>query len=170
MTPRLRKLALTAHITSTVGWIGSVVCFLVLAITGLTSNVSEMVRSAYLAMDLISRLVIVPLCFISLVTGIVQSLGTKWGLFKHYWILIKFIITTLSTIALLIHTQPISYMAGVATDNAISSAVLRVQIQLVVAPGAALLALLITTVLAVYKPKGLTPYGWKKQYQQRTGS
>ena len=29
--------------------------------------------------------------------------------------------------------------------------------------GGGLLALLVTTVLAVYKPQGLTPYGWRKQ-------
>lgn len=167
MTPRLRKLALTAHVTSSVGWIGSVVCFLVLAITGLISDAPEMVHAVYLSMELIARFVIVPLCFASLVTGIVQSLGTKWGLFRHYWILIKFIITILSTIALLVHRQPISYMAEVATDNAISNADLHLQIQLIVAPSLALLALLITTALAVYKPRGLTPYGWRKQYQHR---
>ena len=166
MTPRLRKMALTAHVTSSVGWIGSVVCFLALAITGLTSHDLERIRSAYLSMELIARFVIVPLCFTSLVTGIVQSLGTKWGLFRHYWILIKFIITILSTIALLVHLQPISLMADVAK---ITNADLRVQIQLVVAPSAALVALLTTTVLAVYKPRGLTTYGLRKQYQQRTG-
>lgn len=36
--PRLRKFALTAHITSSVGWLGAVVCFLALSIVGLASD------------------------------------------------------------------------------------------------------------------------------------
>jgi hypothetical protein len=36
MTPRLRKFALTAHVTSSVGWLGAVAAFLALAVAGLT--------------------------------------------------------------------------------------------------------------------------------------
>jgi hypothetical protein len=167
MTPRLRKFALTAHITSTIGWLGAVACFLALAVTGLTSQDPQTLRGAYLAMELTTRNVIVPLCLASLLTGLVQALGTKWGLFRHYWILIKFLITILSTIVLFVHLQPISYLAAKTT---LSSADLQVQIQLVVAPGAALLALLVATTLAVYKPRGITRYEWRKQNEKRTGS
>ncbi|MGG1556145.1 hypothetical protein [Paenibacillus ferrarius] len=52
----------------------------------------------------------------------------------------------------------------------LSSSDLRVQIQLVVAAGAALLVLLVATTLAVYKPRGLTRYGWRKQHEQRKES
>lgn len=38
MTPALRKLNLTAHITSSVGWLGAVASFLALSIAGLTST------------------------------------------------------------------------------------------------------------------------------------
>jgi hypothetical protein len=31
----------------------------------------------------------------------------------------------------------------------------------------ALLVLLVATTLAVYKPRGMTPYGWRKQHEQR---
>lgn len=58
-----------------------------------------MVRAAYLAMDLTGRFVIVPLSLGSLLTGRVQSLGTTWGLFRHYWVLMKFQITILATVA-----------------------------------------------------------------------
>ena len=33
--------------------------------------------------------------------------------------------------------------------------------------GAALLLLLVVTTLAVYKPRGMTPYGWRKQHEER---
>ncbi|MGQ0601880.1 MAG: hypothetical protein ACT4QE_09320 [Anaerolineales bacterium] len=171
MTPRLRKFVLTAHVTFAVGWLGAVAAFLALAIAGLTSQDAQMVRAAYLAMELIARFVIVPLSFAPLLTGPVLSLGTPWGLFRHYWILAKLLITILSTIILLVHMQPISLLAGAAAKTTLLSADIReMQIQMVVAAGAALLALLVATTLAVYKPRGMTPYGWRKQYEQRTVS
>jgi len=33
--------------------------------------------------------------------------------------------------------------------------------------GGGLLVLLVITVLNMYKPRGLTPYGWRKQYEER---
>ena len=169
MTPGLRKFVLTAHVTLAVGWLGAVAAFLVLAIAGLTSQDAQTVRAAYLAMELIARFVIVPLSFAPLLTGPVLSLGTPWGLFRHYWILVKLLITILSTIILLVHTQPISLLAGAAAKTTLFSADLhRMQVQMVVASAAGLLALLVATVLGVYKPRGMTPYGWRKQQEQRT--
>jgi hypothetical protein len=55
MRPRLRKFALTAHVTSSVGWLGAVAGFLALAVAGLTSQDAQMVRAAYLAMDLTAQ-------------------------------------------------------------------------------------------------------------------
>ena len=171
MSPRLRKFVLTAHVTFAVGWLGAVAAFLVLAIAGLTSQDAQMVRSAYLAMELITRFVIVPLSFAPLLTGPVLSLFTPWGLFRHYWILAKLLITILSTIILLVHTQPISLLADAAARTTVFSADLRgLQVQMVFSSGAGLLALLVATTLAVYKPRGMTPYGWRKQYEQHTVS
>jgi hypothetical protein len=171
MTTGLRKFVLTAHVTFAVGWLGAVAAFLALAIAGLTSEDAQMVRSTYLAMELIARFVIVPLSFAPLLTGPVLSLGTPWGLFRHYWILAKLLITILSTIIMQLHMQPISLLAGAAAKTTLDSADLHsMQVQMVVASAAALLALLVTTTLAVYKPRGMTPYGWRKQYEQRTVS
>jgi len=168
MSPRLRKLVLTMHITASVGWIGADAGFLALAVAGLTSPEAQLVRATYLAMGLIAWFVIIPLSLASLLTGLVLSLGTKWGLFRHYWVLVKFLIASFATTVLLVHTQPIGLLAGAAAETTLSSADLREpRLQLVVAAGAGLLVLLVNTTLAVYKPRGLTPYGWRKQQEQR---
>ena len=122
MTPGLRKFALTAHVTSSVGWLGAVAGFLALAVAGLTSQDAQTVRAAYLAMELTGWFVIVPLSLASLLTGLVQSLGTKWGLFRHYWVLVKLLLTIFATIVLLLHMQTVSYLAGVAAETTLSSA------------------------------------------------
>jgi hypothetical protein len=97
------------------------------------------------------------------------SLSTQWGLFRHYWVLVKFVLTILATFLLLLHTRPIGILAGLARETTISSAdVSRLQIQLVGDAGAALLALLVNVTLSVYKPQGLTPYGWRKQHEPRS--
>ena len=171
MKPNLRKFVRTAHVIFTVGWLGTVVAFLALAIVGLTSPDNQTVRAAYLAMELITRYVIIPLSIAPLLlTGPILSLGTPWGLFRHYWILVKLVINILSTLILLVHMQPISYLARVAAEGTLSSADRGVQIQLVVAASAGLVALLVATALAVYKPRGMTAYGWRKQYEERIES
>jgi hypothetical protein len=167
MTAPVRKLLLTTHITSSVGWLGAVVVFLALAIAGLASPDGREVRAAYLAMELITWSVIVPLCVASLATGVVESLGTPWGLFRHYWVLLKLLLTLLSTLFLLMHTRPIHYAANIAAEMTSSGPGLgRLGLQLAVDAGAAILVLLVMTVLAVYKPRGVTPYGRRQQSEQ----
>ncbi len=87
MNSSLRKLSLTAHVAFSVGWLGAVARFLVLSIAGITSRNAEIVRSSYVSMNLIGQFIIVPLSFAALLSGIVQSLGTHWGLVRHYWVL-----------------------------------------------------------------------------------
>ena len=169
MTPRVRKLALTTHVTSSVGWLGAVAAFLALAIAGLTSQDAQMVRAAYLAMHMTTWFVIVPLSFAALLTGLVQSLGTSWGLFRHYWVVAKLGLTVLATVILLVHTQPIGRVAAVAAETLLSGTDLRqLRIQLVADAGAALLALLVATTLSVYKPWGLTNYGRRNDVVARS--
>ncbi len=155
MKPRLSKLVLTSHITFSVGWLGAVVVFLVLAITGITSNDTQLARASYFAMELSAWFVIIPLCLASLLTGIVQSVGTKWGLFKHYWIVVKLFLTLAVTILLLLHMQPISYLAGIAADTSFTNTTeFGLRIQIIIQAGAAILVLLAATAISIYKPWG----------------
>lgn len=164
MTPRVSKIALTAHITSSVGWIGAVATFLALAIAGLMSKNDQIVRTAYLAMELIGWCVIVPFSIASLLTGLVQSLGTSWGLFRHYWIVAKLLITVFASILLLVHMQVASRMANVVAGTTSGAADFHgMRIQLVADAVAAIVVLLVATALSVFKPQGLTPFGRSQQ-------
>jgi hypothetical protein len=171
MTSGVRKLALIAHVTSSLGWFGAVAAFLALSLVGMTSQDAHLARAAYLAMEVTTRYVIVPLALVSLLSGIVSSLGTKWGLFRYYWVLLKLVITVLATLILLAHLQPIERLATVAATTTVSGAGLRdAQLNMVVASGAALVVLLTLTALSVYKPRGMTPFGQRKQQEQSTGA
>ncbi len=166
--PRLRKFVLTAHVVSSVGWIGAVAVFLALGVAGLTSQDAQVVRAVYLAMEPAGWSVLVPLSLASLLTGLVQSLGTKWGLFRHYWVLAKLLINVFATIVLLLYMQTLGSLAGVAAETTLSSGDLSGlrSPSPVLHAGAALLVLLVATVLAVYKPRGMTRYGRRKQHEQ----
>lgn len=83
MPQSVRKFTLTAHIVFSVGWLGAVAAFFVLALIGLTSRDWPVVRAAYVGMESITWWTIVPLSFASLLTGLTVSLGTRWGLFHH---------------------------------------------------------------------------------------
>ncbi|MFN2489150.1 MAG: DUF2269 domain-containing protein [Actinomycetota bacterium] len=168
---RLRKFVLTTHITSSVGWLGAVAVVLALAVAGLLSEDAETVRGGYLAMEPITWFILVPLSFASLLTGLVQSLGATWGLFRHYWVLAKLVINIFANVILLMYTQTISYIADVAAETTSSSAALRaLAFSPLLHAGGALLLLLVATVLSVYKPRGLTRYGWRKQREERTAA
>jgi hypothetical protein len=169
MTPRLRKFALTAHVASSVGWLGAVTVSLALGVAGLTSQDAQTVRGAYLTLELTGWFVLVPLSLASLVTGLISSLGTRWGLFRHYWVLFKLLINVAATIVLLLYMQTLGYLAGVAAETTLSSGDLRGlrNPSPVLHAGAALLLLLVATTLAVYKPRGMTRYGRRKQYERR---
>ena len=167
MNPRLRKFALTAHVAFSVGWIGAAAAFFALSIAGMTSQSAEVVRSAYLSMNLISLYIIVPLSLAALATGLIQSLGTPWGLFRHYWVVIKFFLTVLSVVVLVLHqytavaaaARIVSGADGVLPSTKLSS----IEFVLVRASGLGMLVLLVATTLSVYKPWGLTQYGRRKQ-------
>jgi hypothetical protein len=166
----LRKGALTLHVTSSVGWMGAVACFLALAIAGLTGREDHAVRAAYVAMKLTTWAVIVPLGLASLVTGLIESLATPWGLFRHYWVVAKLVLTLLATVVLLVHTQPIGLLAHAAAHATLGADLRSIRIQLLVDAAAALFVLLVATVLAIYKPRGVTRYGWRKQHQSRAAT
>ncbi|HEX2853849.1 MAG TPA: hypothetical protein VHO24_11470 [Opitutaceae bacterium] len=164
MAPGLRKIALTAHVTSSVGWLGAVAGFLALAIAGLASSNAQVVRSSYVAMELIGWCVIVPLSLASLLTGLVQSLGTTWGLFRHYWIVAKLAITVLASVLLLVHMQIANRMASVVSETTFAIGDFRgLRIQLIADAAAAVVVLLVATALSIYKPQGLTPFGRKSE-------
>lgn len=103
--------------------------------------------------------------------GLVQALGTEWGLLRHYWVLVKLLLTIFATIALLMHqftavAEAAKLVSGAAARTLPSAELGRVGTQLVGDASGAILVLLAATALAVYKPWGRTRYGRRKQQEQ----
>lgn len=163
MPPVLRKVVLTAHVTTSVGWLGAVIAYLALDITTVAGQDVDTVRGAYVGMGLAVRYAIVPLALASVLIGIINALGTPWGLFRHYWVLAKLVLTVVATLVLLQEMESVSDLADLATTNpdprGLSSTLVH--------SGGGALILLTTAILSVFKPRGLTRYGWRRQHQRR---
>ncbi|MGH2401032.1 MAG: DUF2269 domain-containing protein [bacterium] len=168
MSSGFRKFALAVHLTFSIGWIGAIAAYLALDVATAASRNAQTLRSAYLGMELIARNVIVPLAFASLLTGLVMSLGTKWGLFRHYWVVISLVMTIIATAVLLVETRTISHLAGIAADPTTSAEELRVLGSTLVHSVGGAVVLVVILVLNLYKPQGMTRYGWRRQQRERT--
>ncbi len=165
MSPGLRKFALTVHLTFSVGWIGAVIAYLGLGVVAATTEDVRTVRAAWTGMELTGWYVIVPLAVASLVTGLVMALATKWGLFRHYWVLFSFGLTVLAVVVLLFHMPTVTSTAalaqqaeGVALD-ALGGDLFH--------PTLGLVVLLLIQVLNMYKPRGMTRYGRRRDLDTR---
>jgi hypothetical protein len=154
-------------VVCSVGWLGAVAGFLGVSVVGLTSQDAETVRSAYLIMEPAAWFVLVPLAFASLLTGLVQALGTPWGLFRHYWVLFKLLINVVATAVLLTYMETFDSMAEVAADPRADLGMVR-NVSPLLHAALALLLLVVATTLAVYKPRGMTPYGRRRQREGHT--
>ncbi len=159
MNANVRKLALTAHITLSVGWLGAAGCSLALALAGFESRDPQLVRAAYVALDITTTWITIPLSFASLASGVLQSWLTPWGLLRHYWVLVKLLLTTFATVLLFVHARPIRELALQAGLGTLSGNDLRgAQVHLIFDAAAAVITLALATTLSVYKPRGLTPW------------
>ena len=155
MNPRLRKLALTAHLACTLGWLGALTGFLALAIVGLAAPEMRTMQACYVAMGLIAWFVIVPLAHGALATGLVQALGTPWGLFRHYWVVAKLALTVLALAILVLKMGPISHLAAAADEGFPGTDLFGLRVSVMAHAAGGVAVLLAIAAIAVYKPTGL---------------
>ena len=167
LSPPLRRAALAVHLAVSVGWIGAVGAYLALDVAASTSGDAATLRAAYLGMGLIAGSVIVPLASATLVTGVIISLGTRWGLVRHWWVLVSLALTVFAAVVLLVETGTIAAYAALAADPATTEAGLRALGSTLFHSIGGSVVLLAVLVLNVYKPEGQTPYGWRKQQEER---
>jgi Predicted integral membrane protein (DUF2269) len=175
MKSGLRKFALATHLTFSTGWIGAVLAYLALSLAAQTSRDELTIRAVWIAMDLTGWYVVVPLALGSFVTGLVMALGTNWGLFRHYWVLFSFVLTVFAAVILVLHMSDVSALADVARKSGQNADLGFAEKHLysrlrqgdLLHPLLGLVVLLVIQFLNVYKPRGLTGYGWRKEQEER---
>ncbi len=159
-TRAFRRANLVLHVILSVGWLGAVLAYLPLAITGLTSVDPDTVKGTYRAMEQIGWFAIVPLSLGAFISGLIQSLITDWGLFRHYWIVVKLLLTVVSTTVLMLHMPLVSRVASMASTMTLPLAPPgTLQKQLLFHAAGGLAVLVVITVISIFKPWGRTPFG-----------
>jgi hypothetical protein len=164
MPSGVRKAALVAHVVTSVGWLGAVAAFLALAVTAVRTGDAATQRALYVAMDVLGAAALVPLSLASFASGLLQSLGTPWGLLRHWWVIAKLAISVVATSVLLLYLPTLRVLGdAAASQSSADDRMLLPSTSPVLHAGAGLALLLVAAALSVYKPKGLTRYGWRTQ-------
>jgi hypothetical protein len=146
LTPRWRKALLTVHIVTSVGWLGISAVLVTLGAAGAAGADPEVV---YPAIGLIGTVLLTPLVVAAWVFGVLSSLLTPWRVFKHWWVVVKLVATTILTVLVLFLLGPTLRLA--ATGAALAP---EAHEQLLAAPIVQTVALIVITVLSTYKPWG----------------
>lgn len=89
---RTRRVLVFVHVVVSLGWMGAGAANVVLAGTALTSPLG-LAHACYVLIDRIDVFLVVPGAFLALGTGVVLGLVTPWGLARHWWVLVKLVLT-----------------------------------------------------------------------------
>lgn len=158
LSRRSRKAWLLAHVITSVGWLGAGAANLVLAAVALDGEMRLEPTACYRAIHLIDTYAVIPAAFGSLGTGLVVSLGTKWGLFTHWWVLGKLVLTivviTFSTFGLGFWIERSLGAHPGPSPHAVA---------IVIGATGNVIAFLGMTALSVYKPRGLVRTSRRRQ-------
>jgi hypothetical protein len=172
MPRNLRKLVLIVHVVVSVGWIGIEAGLLALGLTGLYIRDPEVLRATYVATGIFGGIFLAPVSMGTLVTGVLLSVGTPWGLVRHYWVLVKFVLTVaLVASGILVLNRGLQEAAvkvsEVPLSTLTSADVGTLRFQIIASVSVALLLLITATTLSVYEPWGRTWFGRRKVVARR---
>ena len=155
---RAHRTALWAHILTSAAWFGVAV---MVAFCGLAATVTDdagLSHALYRTMETAPWLSI-PVGLTAIVSGVVLSLGTRFGLVRHWWVVAKIVIAAVVVVtdALLVgrvarHAALVGHASAPLRGSTIAH---------VVVLGVAIW-------LSVFKPRGLTPYGRRRSAKTNT--
>ncbi|MCX4559504.1 DUF2269 domain-containing protein [Streptomyces phaeochromogenes] len=161
-----RRATLVVHVAASAGWLGLTLGLLALGITATTTGSAVTVEASVRAMKLFADWLLLPLAFLTLVSGLVLSLGTPWGLARHRWVYIKFWLTLATITATVFALRP---GVGAAVTAVSAGGPLPDAGDVLFGPIVSLSAYLFMTVISVLKPWGLTRRERRLREQKSAG-
>ncbi|MFF7046281.1 DUF2269 family protein [Streptomyces massasporeus] len=156
---RSRRAALVVHVTVSACWLGLTLGLLALGITAATTGSPATVEASVRAMKLFADWLLLPVAFLTLLSGLLLSLGTKWGLARYRWVYTKFWLTLATTTATVFALRPgvNSAVTAVAAGGPLPDAG-----DVLFGPVVSLSAYIFMAVISVLKPWGKTGRGRKR--------
>ena len=161
----MRKFILLAHVTTSVGLLGAVASFLLLSIFGIASSNVQLVQASYVLLMPLTSYLILPLVVVSLLVGIISSLGTPWGLVRYYWVAAKLLLTSVTLIVLLLQMNAIAELSSIAAARLVADTEMGLRVRMIIHASGGLGVLLFIMILSLWKPKGVTPFGQRQSAQ-----
>lgn len=167
--PRLRKAVLVLHITTAVGWMGADIVLFILLYTGLTTDDGAIAAACYRAVSVFVPVAVPVLSLGMLATGLLLGWGTKWGLLRHWWVLVKLALATIMVIlvfaSLLPGVNDLSDADAAMGASAVRDSLGSAPSQMMYPPVVSFLMLATAAILSVYKPWRQTPWSARRARQ-----
>lgn len=165
---RARKAVLAAHVVLSVAWLGIVATKLALAVVAVSAADQALAETTYRLIDSPVITITRPAAAGALATGLVLSLGTRWGLLKHWWIVVKFALTfavilTGNALVTRFTLQALDAVAAAGEAGDGPAATGAAPLLAALAANAVMLAA--ATVISTFKPWGLTPRGRRSRHR-----
>ncbi len=160
--PRLRKATLVLHIVSGVGWMGADIVLFILLITGLTTNDGALAAACYRAVAVFVPIAVPVLALGMLATGLLLGWGTKWGVLRYWWVVVKLALGTIMVILVFLSLLPgvndLESADATLTADAVRDSLGSATDQMLYPPIVSFLMLATAAILSVYKPWKQTPW------------
>jgi hypothetical protein len=152
---RTRKGILVVHIASAGAWIGIDVVMGVFVFTALLAGDENVKALCFRALELFAIWPLLITGLVCLTSGVLLGLGTKWGLIRYWWVAIKLVMNVVLVVlvAFLLRPGVIELAEQGRLFAAGETASLAVG-DMIFPPIVSTSALLLATVLAVFKPWG----------------
>ncbi|GAA3494765.1 membrane protein [Streptomyces prasinosporus] len=151
-----RRALLAVHVVASASWLGLTLGLLALGVTANTSASAAAVEASVRTMKLFADLLLLPVAFLTLLSGLVLSLGTPWGLARHRWVWTKFWLTLATTTATAFALRPgvDAAATAVAAGHPLPDGG-----DVLMGPVVSLSAYVFMTVISILKPWGPTRRG-----------
>jgi hypothetical protein len=169
VSPATYKVLLTAHIIVSVAWIGVVIAKIALKLFAVTAAEPATSAALFFATTRLD-FTFPPLALSTILTGVLLSLGTKWGLVQHYWVATKLALTFGVIVTAVQFGTRIPRPIGQPSVEVGFVAVITAPATLLLTLSATLLLMLVVaTILSTYKPWGKTPLGRRAALRRPAG-
>jgi uncharacterized membrane protein len=152
-----RKLVLLLHIVAAGIWIGLDVVLAVLVFTAHATSDPQTTAFCYRALEVAAIWPVAAAAVVSLLTGVLLGLGSKYGLVRYWWVAVKLAMNLVLSILVILSLRPgLHEAAGYGRRIAAGLPVNIDSKTLIMPPIVSTTALLFAFVLSVYKPWGRT--------------
>jgi len=155
LSGRLRKTVLVGHIVASGAWLGMDAVLGILVVTAVVTPDAGITAVAAASIALFATWPLVIAGALALATGVVLGLGSKYGLFRYWWVLVKLVLNiVLVSLMIGVLVPDVQALSDSAREALVAGTDASVSAQMLYPPIVSSTALLVAMTLSVFKPWG----------------